>query len=300
MKNTITKIIAGLLAIAIVLTGVSVDATTAHAAMTYEQYMRDTNNVADYQDTPFTMEIGDKKRFELVENHSSYWMEKTKLYKWSVSDESVITMEVIHVSATDERIEAFRLIAQKAGTATVTGTLTKTDGTTKTVSMTVIVKGATTKQKSCKHKWKTTKKATCMGAGQKTCKRCHLKKSIKRKAHAWETTEKTVKTYPTYAVYYCMDCDTRFDPYDYGWTGPLELGGDLEKNKAADKAAYDAYQAHIGKCEDYKAVKEAGGRALNNWYFLEETDYKHPITKKVTVTRCTTCGYTPEEAKQYE
>lgn len=302
-KNLTKRIIAGLLAIAIVLvlTGVSFDATTAHAmGITYEQWIGDGNNVADYLDTPFTMEIGDNKYFKLVTVEPEWYVDETKYYDWSSSDESIVSMEIFRWSPTSGAA-SFCLVAHKAGIVTITGA--DPDGNSKyDKSMTVVVKEIkTAKQSSCKHKWKTTKKATCLYAGIKTCKKCKAKKTIKKKkAHTWVTGEETVKTYPTYAVYYCMDCDTRFDPYDYGWTGPLDQGGNLEKNKAADKAAYDAYRAHLLKCEDYEAVWKAGGHALDNWYFLEQPDYKHPITKKVTVTRCTTCGETPESVKQYE
>ena len=74
MKKTLKHIAAAMLALAIAFTGMSFENTiTANAAMTYEQYMRDTNNIADYQNTSFTMEIGDKKRFKLVDVHPGYW-----------------------------------------------------------------------------------------------------------------------------------------------------------------------------------------------------------------------------------
>lgn len=187
MKTTLKHIIASIMALAIVLTGFSFSNTTTAHAMTYKDLNPNVNNVADYQDTPFTMNIGDDKSFELIEVYPEFWFYQTKKYDWTTSDESIVSMEIKRMSAASDEVASFRLTALKKGTAVITGI--NKDDATDTVSMTVIVKGATTSQTSCKHSWKTTKKATCLYTGTKICKLCHMKKKHKEKRASVENLQ---------------------------------------------------------------------------------------------------------------
>ena len=308
-NNTIRHIAAVILAIAIVLTGISFsNTTTAYAASEYAGM----ENIEDLQNTTITMKIGDTKSIYAGNEYApGYVISNTDSFDWSTSDETVVSMKKVYYSydpIVEPSLRYLTLTAEKTGTAVITAAH---ETTGETMSFTIVVKQKmTSKQKKCSHKFKTTKKATCLRSGMKTCTKCKLQRTIAKKEHKFETNYEEKKTIRKYVVYYCPFCGGTFDPYDYGCTGP---GGDLEKNKAAEKAAEDAYFSHLGKCESEhpdskfssegnQTIMEGGGTGLidtGHWWFIEASDYAHATTEIVRVTRCVYCENTKEDIEKY-
>ena len=106
-----------------------------------------------------------------------------------------------------------------------------------------------------------------------------MKKSIKKKAHNWETFKTKEAVTREWIVYQCS-----FDISDDDFCG-MQFS---EKTYGSTEAAWDAFMTHQAKCS----------HITPNWIFL--TVPEKIGTKKVTVTKCTTCGETPESVKQYE
>ena len=290
MKNA-KKIVTLALTAAIALSGALTETITADAApivITDPDGPKgdDLANVYDLENTTISMKVGETKKLELREYKSSYSIDQTAWYDWSTSDESIVSLENTY-RPNQDRVWYFTIKAEKTGTTTIIGT---NEPTGETISFTVTVKGATTKQKSCKHSWKTTKKATCVRSGVKTCKKCKLTKTIAKKQHKWVTYEKTKTVYDQYEVFFCNGC-THEDP--------------------AVKYEHDTAEA-FGVC-DKPCLAEFSEREYGSWmnaqYALREHaaeechvisicsypayDNPHKVTK--TVTECKGCGQTPEE-----
>ncbi len=176
-KKTLRKIIAMMLCLTIAITGITLgDTATANAA---------TPGIDNFVNGgSITMKPGDTKRLLVTDSNGTDISTK---YKWSSSNNTVVRVSTDFVDDSVDFTQCVELAAAGTGTATITGNAK--NGLSK-VSMTVTVKTpkATAKQKSCKHKWKVTKQATCERVGVKTCKKCKLQKEIKKAAHKYVTT----------------------------------------------------------------------------------------------------------------
>ena len=291
-KKLTTKVIAGLLAIAIVLTGVSIgEKTTVNAATNGS-----IENFADLKGTTVTMKVGDTKAINFVEFlEYGAMLDDTNYYNWSTSDASIVSMVNEYKVSPDQvstKIDYFIIKAEKAGTATITAT-GKSTGTT--MSFTVVVKAPemTAKQRNCTHKWKVTKKATCLRSGMKVCKKCKLEKVVAKKKHVFVTKTETKTTYKEYVVYVCNSCtstDPEIERY-HNFENPIachETCGMEFSAKAygSESAARKAYDEHRYKHNDFHTVSMT-------------FEYGDPQTKKVKVTRCKTCHNTPEAIEKY-
>ena len=204
MKNLIKTIITSILTAAILITGISVDTTTVTAATTKGGEFQNGSSV--------TLKPGDSMKLTVTDNNNEFKdSEKTDYdivehYEWSSSDTSVIKVETDFY---DEKVDwtmAVILTAAGSGTATVTGKVKSKYNKRPDITMTVTVTlpKATAKQKKCKHKFKTTKKATCQRAGVKTCKKCKFQKAIKTVPHNYVEKKMQVKRYNYYdEIYSC-------------------------------------------------------------------------------------------------
>ncbi len=296
-KKTLNKIIAMMLCLTIALTGITLgDTATANAALVTEVkgYNLNLQNFEDAIGTTITMKIGDTKRFEYLKTYDDgMQIDGTGDYNWTTSDESVVSLGKIFRPTNPSQVSFFTIKAEKAGTAVISGTGKNTG---KVISMTVVVEKqkVTAKQKSCKHKWKVTKKATCLNTGMKTCKKCKLQKTIAKKEHQWKTYKTKKTTYDTYIIFMCNGCvcedpETHYyhemvNSFDCeNWCGMEFSEKDYGSREAALHALYEHY-------EEY----DHGGSVV------ERTGYCNPKTTTVTVTRCKTCNQTPESLEKYK
>lgn len=302
-----TKLIALVLTLAMMITGISFgDVTTAQAALTYELINADTN--ADIENTTVTIKSGGMMNFQYTTGYGSYRSTSQMIkYSWESSDESVATLTIAYLKMDEDtpQIGWITVRGEKAGTATITGTH-KTNGKTVSFTVSVTEPKATAKQKKCKHVWKTTRKATCVRNGMKACKKCKLEKVIKQKAHKFVTKKETHEKYQTYPIYVCQCCDCK-DPV----TGerlyenendpahtidcPKICGEEFDamdydtNNNGFDENDVDAaYKAYLKHQNDNKH----GTSTLSQY-----VGYCNPTSYTVTVTRCKSCGQTPEQIK---
>lgn len=311
MKKTLKHIIAAMLAMAIALTGISFDnAITANAA------------AIDGRFTPngsITMNsIDEMKNLEMIVT-DDFGIETnlTNQYKWTSSDESVVSVKVVQENRIMREYDYILLTAHKNGTATITGTftpdaLTKMDSAPKTATMTVTVnaptasttakaKKMTAKQRKCKHNYKISKKATCTRTGLKICKKCKWQVSIKKSAHLWSVeTWYDMENTKEYYVVYCSGRDCEL----YGSTKD-----ECYQKYGTNVACPHACTWESGPCETYEEAFNkwmyGHGSEIRKWYEEHEDaepgvrshascgdrwEYGDPQKVKVTVKTCTKCG----------
>ncbi|MCM1243986.1 MAG: hypothetical protein NC314_14170, partial [Roseburia sp.] len=247
-NKTLKSIIAMVLTLAIALTGVGFDTMTANASgmVTISKGCGPLQNVYDIENTTITMKVGDVKNFEILKDLGGFYNDRTAGFEFTSSDETVVS--VINMYPKTGYAYA-ALKAEKSGTAVINAT-GRVSG--ETFTFTVEVAGATAAQQKCKHSWKTTKKATCLRSGTKTCKKCHLTKTIKQKAHKFVTKDEVQTTYDIIYVYECNACVCQ-DREDYErhiiGTGIFECDHPCgmqfdERDYGSKEAALAALQAH--------------------------------------------------------
>ena len=277
-KTNLTKrIIAGLLAIAIVLGGVSVgNVTTVQAAI---------ENFADLENTTVTMKVGDTKSINFVNTleHGGVY-DRTDNYNWSTSDENIVSLVNEYGRSVADTVKVDYFIITATGKSTGT-----------TLSFTVVVKEpeVTATQQKCKHSWKVTKKATCLRSGMKVCSKCKLQKVVAKKKHVFVTKTEKKTTYTEYVVYQCNSCtssDLKTKLY-HNTENPFachEVCGMEFSAKAygSQTAAFEAYDKHRDECDHMHSIAMT-------------FEYDNPKTTKVKVTRCKTCHNTPEAIEKY-
>lgn len=238
MKNLMKTLTIVMLTIAIVVTNIVIpmNNTTVSAAALPE--FRDTKSL--------TMKPGDTKRFLLTGKTP----DNVDRYKWSSSDENIVKVETDFVDQTKDYTLCIILKAVSSGTVTITGKCMYAGikGYPDTVTMTVKVSlpKATAKQKKCKHKYKTTKKATCERNGIKTCKKCKYQKEIKKIAHKY-ITESVPVTAPT-GFWFIRECDCGFQ-VKVKFTG--QISGD------SVYTTIEANTAYIAPDSPYPSLEEA-------------------------------------------
>ena len=205
MKNLIKKLTIGVLVAAIVLTGIVLpdgNAVTVEAKTTTGTF-KDGSTI--------TMKPGDKIKLLVTDtNHEFPNSERdhydiTTKYKWSSSDKNIADVETDFYSDKDHT-QCIVIIATGIGTTTITG---KCKSYQPDVKMTVKVTlpKPTAKQKKCKHKYKTTKSATCQSVGIKTCKKCKWQKTIAKKSHKYVDAAVYSMEYDKYVDYIeCTSC----------------------------------------------------------------------------------------------
>lgn len=271
MKRKLKTVVGAMLTLAVALTNATLNNITAEAkVVNYQKDRTGMENIVDLNGTTVTMKVGDTKKVDLIEESDDYSIDSTKRYAWASSDETIVSMQRAWDISTAETYEVSHVIikAEKPGTATITATPVTTKG--ETVSFTVKVKApkVTAKQKKCKHKWKTTKKATCLESGMKTCKKCKMQKVITKTEHTFATESKEKNDYKYYIVYLCDICGEEFSPLKYG----------------SDEAAREAYGGHLAKY---------GHDISDGWKYYEVPYDKETSYKDIQV--CETCGYSKME-----
>ena len=271
MKRKLKTVVGAMLTLAVALTNATLNNITAEAkVVNYQKDRTGMENIVDLNGTTVTMKVGDTKKVDLIEESDDYSIDSTKRYAWASSDETIVSMQRAWDISTAETYEVSHVIikAEKPGTATITATPVTIKG--ETVSFTVKVKApkVTAKQKKCKHSWKTTKKATCLESGMKTCKKCKLQKVIAKKEHTFATESKEKNDYKYYFVYVCGICGEEFSPLEYG----------------SDEAAKLECGAH---------EKKYGHDTLDGWQYYEVPVEKETSYKDIQV--CETCGYSKME-----
>lgn len=171
--------------------------------------------------------------------------------------------------------------APAVATVSKTGLVTAKAAGTTTVKVVYGGKNQTVKVKvvaSCKHVWKTTKKATCETAGKKLCTLCGKNNTVKTTECNWKT-----ESYTSTAGYgkpynrYYNTCNGCWEESERGkWSekpgsrGVFETDEDID-NHCIDKIKNGNYHHH----------------AYNQWRKKIYLEY-HPIT--ITGKYCTTCG----------
>lgn len=312
--KTINRIIAATLAFALLLTSVITgDITTAYAANT-PYYAEEKVDIYDIKDTVVTVEPGDMLN---IKHMSGTYNNKTRLYNWTSSDESVATLHVkygigiespvgYNIDPLDiERvrgyleINSYDVIALKPGTTVITAAY-RDDPSSKyyhSYSFTLKVKAAkkTAKQRHCKsHKWVTTEKATCCRPGVRTCKKCKLQKVTPLANHKYQTESVTRTLYPAYIAPGCEGCNTVFDPLSYG---TFEYGtDDWNKNKFTQESYDPLFEAAFHDCNQhrYECVGYENMGGMGNWFAAQLYDYSHPYEETRNETKCKYCGFYKE------
>ncbi len=298
MKNLLKTIITSILTAAILITGISVDTTTVTAATTKGGEFTNGSSV--------TLKPGDSLKLTVTDTNNlfptSYKNDYDIVdkYRWSSSDTSVLAVETDFYDERNSYATCVVLIGVGSGTATVTG---KTNGPQPDITMTVKVSlpKATAKQKKCKHKFKTTKAATCERGGIKTCKKCKFQKAIAKKAHQYVDRKVTTVEYDYYlTTWYCSGCDCEKEPWTvHHCSDPCKFAvtmccdaktGEVAPNAeypiASTKEALDLLAEH--GVENLKA-----GRSDHAGWGVNPGDDKpygegHTVTK--TIQRCKNCG----------
>lgn len=291
MKNA-KKIVTLVLTAAIALSGALTSPITADAVVFNPDGPKSPNlqNIYDIENTTVTMKVGDTKGFELMEHHGSYSIDKTDAFDWTTSDASVVSLTKTYRPTNPNEVFFFTLKAEKTGTATITG---KTRVTGKTVSFTVTVKGASAKQKSCKHTWKTTKKATCLRSGVKTCKKCKLTKTIAKKQHKWDTYDTTITVYDEYEIFMCNGCACE-DPELH------EYHSSVNDFECENVCGMEFSSRDYGSVEAAKSALRKHARESDHVISIcSRPGYENPHKETITVTECKNCLLTPEEAAKY-
>lgn len=268
MRKTLRQIITTVLAACIILTGNTI--TAEAKVVNYQKDRTGMENIVDLNGTTVTMKVGDTKKVDLIEESDDYSIDSTKRYAWASSDETIVSMQRAWDISTAETYEVSHVIikAEKPGTATITATPVTIKGETVSFSVNVKAPKVTAKQKKCKHSWKTTKKATCLESGMKTCKKCKMQKVIAKKEHTFVTESKEKNDYKYYIVYLCDICGEEFSPLKYG----------------SDEAAREAYGGHLAKY---------GHDISDGWKYYEVPYDKETSYKDIQV--CKTCGYSKME-----
>lgn len=289
MKNTLKTIISTALAAFIMLTGIGLDNTIAAdaAVLTFTKDrdgVEDINNIAG---TTITMKPGDEKTLDLLHVYSTRTKDATNAYAWTSSDESVVSMRRLWIEdyyGDNMQIGYILIKAEKAGTAVISATNRAGD----TVSVTVTVKAPkmTKKQRACKkHAWKTTKKATCLVSGMKTCRKCKLQQVVPKKQHNLKTVTREKNTTTYYVIYQCGACLCEDPSVHYNDDFLCENWCEAEFSQldyGSIDAAYDALKAHKNECNHFSTLK-----------YIQV-----PYGSKVhyeDVTMCSGCGYTQKE-----
>ncbi len=293
MKLNAKKLITLVLTAAIALSGALTSPITADAVVFNPDGPKSPNlqNIYDIENTTVTMKVGDTKGFELMKHYDGYSIDDTADYDWTTSDASVVSLTKTYRPTNPNEVFFFTLRAEKTGTATITGTGLVTG---KTISFTVTVKGASAKQKSCKHSWKTTKKATCLRSGVKTCKKCKLTKTIAKKQHKWNTYDTTVTKYDEYEIFFCNGC-THEDPavkYEHDFAKEFDV---------CDKPCFMEFSSrdYGGPQEACDALKDHAANSGHSISVCSYPAYDNPHKETITVTECKNCLLTPEEAAKY-
>jgi len=280
MKNLIKTLITTILVASILVTGISVDTTTATAKTTKGGEFKNGGTV--------TIKPGDTLKLTVTDTNGLYPdSEKTGYdivgkYKWSSSDTSVLNVETDFYDEEEGWTECVSLIAAGAGTATVTGEA-KSGRPDITMTVNVTLPKATAKQKKCKHKYKVTKKATCERAGIKTCKKCKFQKSIKKLGHKYVNKTVTVTKYEYYIENeYCNghnndhNCTFKLTVKFDGKTGePLSANGIPVTTTEEITAIMDKH---------WFENEHAGSRILG------DITYYNPYEEEETIKVCTRCG----------
>lgn len=285
MKTTknLKTIITCILVSCIMLTGIGLDNTVTVNAATNTGI----ENLMDLAGSTITMKIGDSKTLNLIEDYDGDQFDKTDCFEWTSSDESIVSLHKGFTKSVAglDKLACVMITAEKEGTATITATAHVTG---ETISCTVKVekKKMTAKQKKCKHSWKTTKKATCMRSGMKTCQKCKLQKVILQKKHNFVTLPEAVKTYPEYIIYQCNGCDHP-EHQKSGFQCKDNCCMEFRQTEyGSAEAAYEAYinhQTETGHC---------GSLSMTFEYGKPEITYE-------PVTRCTMCEMTKEELEKF-
>ena len=162
------KIVTLVLTAAIALSGALTSPITADAVVFNPDGTKpNLQNIYDIENTNISMKVGDTKGFELMQHYDGYSIDKTDTCDWTTSDASVVSLTKTYRPTSPNKVFFFTLKAEKTGTATITGTGLVTG---KTISFTVTVKVQLQSRSHASIIWKTTKKATCLRSGVKTCK----------------------------------------------------------------------------------------------------------------------------------
>jgi len=207
MKNLLKTIITTILVAAILVTGITTNNTTTVTAATKTGTFQNGGTV--------TLKPGDTMKLFVKEDGK----DATALYKWTSSDTNIVRIETGFYDSSIDYTECVILGADTTGTVTITGKYrysgdpfkgtTVYDPDRPDLTMTVTVKQTkmTAKQKKCRHKYKTTKKATCQRTGIKTCKKCKWQKTIKKTGHKWVNETVTSYEYTKETMMYsCSGC----------------------------------------------------------------------------------------------
>lgn len=274
--KTIRRIVAAMLTLALVLTGITVDNTVTvdAAATTIEQFQTGST---------ITMKPGETKRL-LVTGESGE--DLSEAYNWKCSDDTIVGIEVDFVDMSVDLTCCMVLTARKTGTVTITGKPFNYKDSELSMTVNVKMSGPTAKQKKCKHVWKTTKKPTCQRVGIKTCKKCHLQREVKRVPHKFVKETFNVTTYEFWTTErHCSVCRKAFETDKVSYKYGVPYTEDKEYEKAYKKMLKE-YKEH---CK-----KEHYGHGTDAWVEWDNEYGQQTIT--VTDGVCKYCG---EQEKPY-
>lgn len=245
IKATLKSITTAILTTAILVTGINFGTP----AVANAQIMSLVPSVPTYDGNKkktITLKPGETKQFT-VKQKTTCMAEQPRIQhhcegldcqkKWTVSDENVVKAE-LGSDPKDARIDTLDIIGVGTGTATIT-LICKHDhtmGCAIIIPVKVSLPKATAKQKKCKHKYKTTKKATCERNGIKTCKKCKYQKEIKKIAHKYITESVPVTTHTGF--WFIRECGCDKFQVKVKFIG--QISGDSVYTTLNDKTAYVA------------------------------------------------------------
>lgn len=290
MKNLMKTLTTTLLIAALVLTNIVIpgnNVVTASAKTTSDKITIDIGT--DPSPNPngitvnITMKPGDTKKF-LIDDENGF--ELGRSYAWKSSDKSVASAYSDFYDVQVDFTTALFIEANAPGTATIVGhpfAYPEIERYRITITVNVTFPKATKKQKKCKHKYKTTKKATCERVGIKTCKKCKFQKSIKKIPHKYVTQPQTIYTHPIeYTIFQCPRCDYYNHPETNIFCSCPNHYGSIE---AAEEAAY-AHAAEMITSHD----PEHEGMTLDNIRVGGSDRCSPEVAVETTITICKYCG----------
>lgn len=273
-----TKLIALVLTLAIMITGIGIgDTVTANTAVKSDQFVNGGS---------ITMKPGDVKKLLVTDSNGTDVVSK---YNWTVSNKNIVSLYSDFADDTKDLMECLEIAANKTGTVTINGTAIYTSTSPYRISMTITVKSAkmTAKQKKCKHVFKTTKKATCQREGVKTCKKCKYQKTITKTSHKYKktyvesTTYEYLRTRRTCGLCYDDGIET------YIWTDNVPYHDDMQlTGDNADPYYTEKYEEMVERFNQH-CMDVHDGWGTNCW--SEGDEFYNPTKVTKTVTKCQYC-----------
>ncbi len=322
-NKTISRIAAAMLALAVVLAGITLDGTAAAHAASRKQIEKYKEQIKTYKRLKdgdiINMKVGEKKRFLVTEfrddpKPDEYDIVPDKKWFTSDSDAEIIDVDTDFVNPYVSIVNCVEVYAKKPGTATIIGrgkmeyfkdqyngtdrSLASYDTDMKiTVNVTKQEK-ATAAQKKCSHSWKITTKSTCQHKGVKTCRKCGLQKMVKKAPHKYaEVATFGHEVLDVVFEVYCDDgcsLDTTVRLSDYAAADEIKNAHYVESSNGTGGIKWELTGVSDSISRKFaEAVNEAmekHSHVIGNWFFGGSDVLSDGMVTTGFVEECLICG----------